>query len=131
MVRSFLLCMILAGAVLADDPFVPLDFNAPAAAPDQAGARAEWVKVTNQRMAMAGKTLRVATAGPDGLTAVVLAPGVDKPRHAKPILTGKGDNAALFKSVAGLGFTRMVVRNPDSGKEWGARLEKGKAVLED
>jgi hypothetical protein len=33
--------------------------------------------------------------------------------------------------VKALGFTRMVVRNPDTGKQWAARLERGKPVLED
>jgi hypothetical protein len=81
-------------------------------------------------MEMQGRTLRVALADA-GATVVVLARGVVKRRQAKPILTGKGDHALLFKSVVGLGCTRMLVRNPDTGQEWGARLERGKVILDD
>jgi hypothetical protein len=36
----------------------------------------------------------------------------------------------VLKSVTGLGFTRMIVRNPETGQAWAARLERGRAVLE-
>jgi hypothetical protein len=82
-------------------------------------------------MELAGRSLRVAVAGADGLTAVVLARDVTRPRHAKPILYGKGEYAELFKSIVGLGFNRIQVRNPDTGGAWAARLERGRATLED
>jgi hypothetical protein len=129
MVRSALLCLTLAAGAVAQDPFVPLNLDGNSAVLDRNGARQDWVKLINQRMAMAGKTLRV-TLEDAGETAVVLAKGVNKPRHAKPILFGKGDYAGLFTSVKALGFTRMVVRNPGTGKEWSARLEQGKPILE-
>ena len=128
MFRSTLLCLIALGAAAAQDPFVPLDLNAPKGVLDQAGARQDWVKLTNQRMEMAGKDLRVDVAD-NGLTAVILTQGVTR-SQAKRILAGKGEHLPLFRSVVGLGFTRIVVRNPD-GKAWGARLERGKAILDD
>jgi hypothetical protein len=128
MFRRTLICLIALGAAAAQDPFVPLDLNAPKPVLDQAGARQDWVKLTNQRMAMAGKDLRVELAD-SGLTAVILTRRVTR-REAKRILAGKGEHLALFRSVVGLGFTRIVVRDPD-GKEWGARLERGKAILDD
>jgi hypothetical protein len=121
--------MVLMAGAVAQDPFVPLNLDANPAVLDRNGARQDWVRITNQRMEMSGKTLRVALAG-GGLTAVVLARGVEKPRHAKPILLGKGDHAGLFKAIVGLGLNRIVVRNPDTGREWAARLERGKAILE-
>ena len=130
MVRSALLGLTLAAWALAQDPFVPLKLDGNAAVLDRNSARQDWVKITNQRMEMSGKTLRVALEDA-GTTCVVFVRGVDKPRHAKPILTGKGDYAGLFKSVKALGFTRMVVRNPDTLRQWAARLEGGKPFLED
>lgn len=129
MVRACLLSLLLMAGAAAQDPFVPLNLDEHAGVLDRNGARRDWVRITNQRMELSGKPLRVALEG-GGLTAVVLARGVDKPRQAKPILLGKGDHAGLFKSVAGMGFTRMVVRNPDNGREWAARLEQGRAILE-
>ena len=126
MVPSFVMSLLLLGSPGVQDPFRPLDFNQAQGVPTRAGAREEWARITNRRLELANKTLRVAA---DGFTAVVLAPDVTRPRHAKPILLGKGEHELLFKSIAGLGFTRIVVRNP-SGKEWAARLEKGKAILE-
>ena len=129
MVRAGLLCLLLAAWAGAQDPFVPLQLDDNGPVLDRNGARRDWVKVTNQRMEMTGKTLRVALEA-SGATAVVLVKGLEKPRHAKPILTGKGDYADLFQSVKALGFTRLVARNPDTGKQWAARLEQGRAILE-
>jgi hypothetical protein len=80
-------------------------------------------------MAMAGRSLRVAVED-RGQSAVVLTRDVTRPRQARAMLTGRGEHAALFKSVTGLGFTRMIVRNPETGQAWAARLEQGRAVLE-
>jgi hypothetical protein len=129
MVRAGVLCLLLAAGAGAQNPFVPLQMDDDSAVLDRNGARRDWVKVTNQRMEMAGKTLRVALED-GGSTAVVLVKGLEKPRHAKPILTGKGDYAGLFQSVKALGFTRLVARDPDTGKQWAARLEQGKPILE-
>ena len=129
MVRSSVLCLILAAGAFAQTPFVPLTLDESTPILDVNSARQDWVQVTNQRMEMTGKTLRVALAG-NGLTVVVLAKGVEKWRHAKPILLGKGDYKELFKSVQALKFTRIVVRNPDTGQEFAARLEKGEPTLE-
>ena len=136
MFRSLIIGLVLAAAGFAQDPFKPMDLKPPdlnAGGPvlDRSGARQDWVKITNTRMEMSGRTLRVAVAGTDGLTAVVLAKGVTRPRHAKPILYGKGEYAELFKAIVGLGFNRILVRNPDTREEWAARLERGKAILED
>jgi hypothetical protein len=125
MIRSALVYLLLAGSAVAEDPFVPLDLGGQASVVDRRSVRQDWIKTTNQRMAMSGKTLRVAMEG-EGLTAVVLVRGVEKPRQAKPILLGKGEYASLVQQATGLGFTRLVVRNPETGKEWGARLEPGK-----
>jgi len=130
MVRTALLCLLLAAGAAAQDPFKPLDLSTSSPVLDRNSARLDWVAITNRRMEMTGKTLRVALEG-QGLTAVVLAKGVEKPRHAKPILLGKGEYKELFDSMKALGFNRMVVRNPDSGKQWAARLEQGKPILED
>jgi|GEM_PF-1902648 hypothetical protein len=130
MVRAGLLCLLLAASVGAEDPFVPLQMDGNSAILDRNSARRDWVKVTNQRMEMTGKTLRVALED-GGATAVILVKGVEKPRHARPILTGKGEYAQLFQSVKALGFTRLVARNPDTLKQWAARLEQGKPILED
>ena len=130
MLRRGLLCLLLAPWAAAQAPFQPLDLGGASALPDRNSARRDWVRITNQRMEMTGRTLRVAQEG-DGLTLVVLARGLDKPRHAKPILTGKGEYAELFQSMNALGFTRIVARNPDSGRQWSARLEQGKPILED
>jgi hypothetical protein len=130
MVRAAVLCLLLAAGAGAQDPFVPLQMDDSSAVLDRNGARQDWVKVTNQRMEMSGKTLRVALEG-GGSTAVVLVKGLEKPRHAKPVLTGKGDYADLFQAVKALGFTRLVAHNPDTGKQWAARLEQGKPILED
>lgn len=129
MVRSSVLCLILAAGAFAQNPFVPLKLDESTPILDVNSARQDWVQVTNQRMEMTGKTLRVALEG-GGLTVVILAKGVEKARHAKPILTGKGEYAELFKQVTGLGFNRIIVRNPDTGGTWGARLEQGKPILE-
>ena len=91
------------------------------------GARENWVRITNQQFQLQGKAQRVAA---EGLTAVILMPGVEKPRHAKPILRGKDEHALLFRSILAAGFNRIVVRNPDSGAEWSAHLEQGKAILD-
>jgi len=130
MVRSGLLCLLVAAGACAQSPFVPLDLDTNTAVLDRNSARLDWMKYTNQRMEMTGKTLRVALEG-GGLTAVILAKGVEKPRHAKPILTGKGEYAELFGAMKALGFNRIVARNPDTGKQWAARLEQGKPILED
>lgn len=130
MVRAGMLCLLLAAWAGAQNPFVPLQMDDSSAVLDRNGARQDWVKVTNQRMEMSGRTLRVALEG-GGSTVVVLVKGLEKPRHAKPILTGKGDYVDLFQSVKALGFTRLVARNPDTGKQWAARLEQGKPILED
>jgi hypothetical protein len=130
MFRACSLALLLAVGAAAQNPFVPLNLDQNTGVLDQNGARQDWVVVTNKRMEMTGRTLRVAVEG-GGLTAVVLAKGVVKPRHAKPILTGKGEYGDLFKQVAGLGFTRLIVRNPDTGAAWAARLERGKPILED
>lgn len=125
--------MVLIGVLtfallgLPQEPFQPMDFSRTAPVTGTSPAREDWVRVTNQRLEMSRSTLRVAQ---EGLTAIVLAPGVDKPRHARPILLGKGEHQLLFRSIVGLGFNRILVRNPDTGKEWGARLEKGKPVLD-
>ena len=116
MLRRGLLCLLLTPWAVAQGPFQPLDLGGAGAVPDRASARRDWVKITNQRMEMTGRTLRVALEG-DGQTVVVLAKGVDKPRHAKPILLGKGVYAELFQSVKALGFSRIVARNPDSGRQ--------------
>lgn len=129
MIRASSLALLLSVGAAAQNPFVPLDLSPSTGVLDQHSARQDWVVITNKRMEMTGKTLRVAVEG-GGLTAVILAKGVEKPRHAKPILTGKGDYADLFQSVKALGFTRLVARNPDTGKQWAARLEQGRAILE-
>lgn len=110
------------------DPFKPLDFSAPPPVLTRNQAREDWVQVTNQRMVMANRPIRV---GMEGTAAVILVPGVEKPRHAKPYLLGKDDAAALFKSIVALGFERIIVRNPANGKQWSARLDRGKAEIED
>jgi hypothetical protein len=127
--RSILIVLGLAAVAVAQDPFVPLDLSAPGPVLDQAGARQGWVQATNQRMAMAGRSLRVAVED-RGQSAVVLTREVTRPRQARAMLTGRGEHVALFKSVTGLGFTRMIVRNPETGQDWAARLERGRAVLE-
>jgi hypothetical protein len=129
MVRVGLLGLLLTVGALAQDPFVPLKMDGTGAVLDRSGARQDWARITNQRMEMTGKTMRVAVEG-GGSTAVILSRDVKKPRQAKPILTGKGDFAGLFQSVTALGFTRMVVRNPELGLQWAARLEQGRATLE-
>jgi hypothetical protein len=130
MLRATLLCLVVLGLSAAQDPFVPLDFNAPGGVQDQAGARRDWVKLTNQRMEMAGKDLRVDVADND-LTAVILVKGATR-SQAKRILAGKGEHQILLRSILGLGFTRIVVRDSqDNAKAWGARLERGRAILDD
>jgi hypothetical protein len=127
-----ILLPISAMAAMAQDPFQPLDFNAQPGTVTANSARADWVKLTNARLEMAGRPLRVALEGEaSNNTAVFLLPGAQKPRHAKPYLLGKGDGEALFKSAVAMGFTRLVVRNPETRKEWAARIDKGKAILED
>jgi hypothetical protein len=125
MPRTALLCLSIACLAVAQDPFTPLRMEPLQGSPSMEDARDTWVRVTNQRYEMSGKTLRVAR---EGLSAIVLARGVEKPRHAKPILLGKGEYGLLFKTLVAAGFNRVVVRNPDTGKEWAARLEQGKAV---
>jgi hypothetical protein len=136
MFRISMLGLALAVAGSAQGVFQPmemkpLDLNAGGQVLDRSGARQDWVRITNTRMEMAGRSLRVAVAGADGLTAVVLARDVTRYRHAKPILYGKGEYAELFKSIVGLGFNRIQVRNPDADGTWSVRLERGKAILED
>lgn len=128
--KSIALLLLSSLALLAQDPFRPLDLEHAKGVESRPNLRGDWVRTTNQRFELAGKAMRVAQAGPEGHTLVVTAPGIVKARHAKPILLGKDEHAALLKSALGLGFTRMVVRNPDGGEEWAARLEQGKAVLE-
>jgi len=129
MERPILIVLGLAVVAAAQDPFVPLDLNAPGPVLGVEGARQGWVQATNQRMAMAGRSLRVAVED-RGQSAVILTREVTRPRQARALLTGRGEHAALFKSVIGLGFTRMVVRNPETGQAWAARLERGRAVME-
>ena len=127
MFKPTLLFVALTLTLQAQEPMPSLDA---ATMPNRFSGREDWVKMTNQRMEMSGRTLRVAQAG-DGLTLLVLVKGVEKARHAKPILLGKGEHGLLFKSAVAQGFTRMVVQNPDTGQNWSARLEAGKAILED
>jgi hypothetical protein len=127
---SCLLCLSLAGPVLAQAPFQPLNLDTQTGILDPNGARQGWVTATNKRMEMTGSTLRVGLEA-GGLTAVVFAKGVDKPRKAKPILLGKGEYQGLFNEIVAQRFIRIVVRNPDNNKQWAARLENGKAILED
>lgn len=127
MIRTAMLCVILAGGAFAQDPFQPMDMGASPGVLNTGGAREDWARVTNQRLEMTNKRIRVAQ---EGLTAIVLNPDAEKPRHAKPILLGKGEHELLLKSIAALGFTRIVVRNPGTGKEWGARIVNGKPVLD-
>jgi hypothetical protein len=136
MFRSLMVGVGLAAAGFGQGAFQPmdmkpLDLNSGGTVLDRSGARQDWVKITNARMEMANRSLRVAVAGTDGLTAVVLARDATKPRHAKRILYGKDEYAELFKSIVGLGFNHILVRNPDTRQEWAARLERGKATLED
>jgi hypothetical protein len=125
MFRSALLCVISLTALAAQD-MKPLPMES-LAGPSTGSARADWIRITNQRFQMSGKSTRVEA---EGLTAVILAPDVLKPRHAKRMLLGKDEHALLFRSIVAEGFNRIVVRNPDTGKEWGAWLEQGKATLE-
>jgi len=131
--RKILLpCLLLATLSAQESLFQPSpQFKPLLNGPTTSGARADWIRITNQQYQMSGKGLRVAAEGSEGLTLVVLAPGVEKYRHAKPILLGKDDYALLFRSAVAEGFNRMVVRNPDNGKQWAARIEKGKAIIED
>ena len=124
MLRPLVVSLFLGAAALAQDPFQPLDFSAQQAPLDARGARADWVKLTNARLQMAGRDLRVA-AEQDGQTAVFLVPGVKRKGHAKSFL-GDKDGEPLFKSAVALGFTRLVVRNPDTRREWGARIDRSK-----
>ena len=123
MIRSTLLSLIVMLPVIAQDPFQPMNTGGFMGTPTVKSARVDWVRLTNERFKMSGKSMRVAAEGPEGLTAVVLAPGIEKPRHAKPILLGKDEHALLFRSILAEGFNRIVVRNPDSGQEWATRLE--------
>jgi hypothetical protein len=129
MIVAAALCFFLAGAGTGQDPFGPLKLDGAIGIPSRSSARSDWVTLTNRSMEMSGKTLRVALGG-DGLTAVVRVHGVEKARQAKPILTGKGEHALLFRSIVAQGFNRIVVENPDSGQTWEARLEQGKPILE-
>lgn len=128
--KALLLTAFLPLALAAQDPFKPLDLDR--AAPVQSGAslRTEWIQSTNKRLELSGKAMRVATEGPEGTTAVILDATVAKARHAKPILQGKGEHAVLVKSLFGLGFTRLLVRNPQTGEQWGARIDGTKVTLE-
>jgi hypothetical protein len=132
MIRLLLLSLLLAGpAFPQQDPFQPLDFSNPGTGVLNAqSARRDWVKITNQRLELQHKTARVASEDSDS-TAVVLLPGVSKARQAKPVLLGKDEWAPLMQGAMAAGFTRLLVRNPDTGKQWTARFEKGKPVLED
>jgi len=126
MFRSALFCLITLGTLSAQG-LQPMQLSN---MPTTEGARADWVRITNKQFEMSGKSMRVAAEGADGLTVVVLARGIEKPRHAKPILLGKDEHALLFRSIVAERFNRIVVRNPDTGQEWAARLEQGKATLE-
>jgi hypothetical protein len=125
MVRPLLLATLLALPALAQDPFQPLDFSAQPGAQDLQGARADWVKLTNARLQMAGREARVAVEQ-DGQCAVFLVPKAQRKGHAKSFLNSRPDGESLFRSAAALGFTRLVVRNPDTRKEWGGRIDRGK-----
>jgi hypothetical protein len=126
MFRLLIFSMLLGVYSWAQDPFQPLDFSAQQAPLDSNGARADWVKLTNTRLQMAGRDLRVASEQ-EGRTAVFLVPGTRRKGHAKSFLGGK-DGEPLFKSAVALGFTRLVVRNPDTQKQWGARIDRAKPV---
>jgi hypothetical protein len=128
MLPSALLCLALAGTAGAQEPFQPLNLERQEGVLSKEDAQRTWVRLTNQQLELSGKAIRVAT---EGFTAVILAPQVEKARQAKPMLLGKNEYQVLFRSIVGMGFTRLVVRNPDLGREWAARLERGKAVLED
>ena len=129
MIMAAALCFFLSGSSIVQDPFGPLKLDGAIGIPSRSSAREDWVTMTNRSMEMSGKSLRVAL-GDDGLTAVVRVPGVEKPRHAKPILTGKNEYALLFKTIVAQGFNRIIVENPVSGQTWAARLEQGKPILE-
>ena len=118
------LLLVAAMPVAAQQPLLGTPNGMPNG---MSGARDNWVRITNQQFQLQGKAQRVAA---EGLTAVILMPGVEKPRHAKPILRGKDEHALLFRSILAAGFNRIVVRNPDSGAEWSAHLEQGKAILD-
>lgn len=122
--------LLTALNLLAQDPFKPLDLDRASGVQPGPGLREDWMRTTNRGFELAGKTRRVALEGADRSIAVVLDAGVTKARHAKPILLGKDEHAVLFRSLLGLGFSRIVVRNPNSAEQWGARLEGNKAVLE-
>lgn len=135
MIRSIVLGTLLTLPCLAQDPFTPMDMkpmdmNAPAAAaPSAASARDTWIASTNKSLELKGKTYRVKSEDL-GATVVLVVRDVEKKSQAKPILKGKGEYAALVKEAAGVGFTRLVVRNLD-GQQWGATLRMGqKPVLE-
>jgi len=127
LLQPALLSMFLLASPGAQEPFQPLDLDTTRGRVTRSEARVDWARLTNQRMEMANKGLRVIV---DGLTVILMVPGVEKPRHAKPILLGRGEHQLLFKSIVGMGFNRIVVRNPVNRKEWSARLEQGKAILE-
>jgi hypothetical protein len=125
MVRPLLLATLLALPALAQDPFQPLDFSAQPGVQDVQGARADWVQLTNARLRMAGRDVRVAVEQ-DGQCAVFLVPTVRRQGHAKSFLNSKPDGESLFRSAAALGFARLLVRNPDSRREWGGRIDRSK-----
>jgi len=106
-------------------PMAPL-----AGMPSRGSARADWIRITNTRFQMSGNATRVAAEGDDGLTAVILVRGLAKEKQARKILQGKDEHALLFNSIRAEGFNRIVARNPETGEQWSAKLEQGKAVLE-
>lgn len=127
MFRSALLCLI-ALSTLSTQELQPMQLSN---MPSTSSARASWVRITNKQFEMSGKSMRVAAEGNDGLTVVILVRGIEKKRHAKPILLGKDEHALLFRSIVAERFNRIVVRNPETGEQWAARLEQGEATLED
>jgi len=126
MFRSALLSLLAVG-MLATQDMKPLQLDPLPGMPSTASARADWIRITNQRLQMSGKSMRVAA---EGLTAVVLSTEIRQSRQAKRVLLGKDEHALLLRSIVAEGFNRMLVRNPDTEQEWAARLEQGKPTLE-
>jgi len=123
MLRAALLSLIALASLSAQE-MQPLQM-----APTLASARSDWIRITNQRFQMSGKSTRVISEGEGGLTAVILTGEVVRTKQAKRVLLGKDEHALLFRSIVAEGFNRIVVRNPETQQEWAATLEQGKAVL--
>lgn len=135
MFRSLIIALALGGAVLAQpapDPFQPLNLQASNGVLDRAGARRDWVKITNERMVTSNRTTRVEVEGADGLTLVVRIKDLKRYGDAKPLFKGKDDYAGILKAAQAYGFNRLVARNfDDPRKQWAARLEQNKVIVED